>query len=726
MLCGLRRRLLSTVSRASGSSTSHRTHTCGELSLNNVGASVQLAGWLQNTRRLGGVLFLALRDQYGVTQIKMDTSSATTNHEEFLDTMKPETIITITGTVLARPNDAINTTLVGGTGEIEVELSSPNDVNILNTIDFSNVTLKPQQLLYNTNVEAAHPSAETNKMASEEIRLQHRHIDLRRNELQRNLKLRAEITLSARNHLSQTLDFTEVETPILFKSTPEGAREFLVPTRRASEFYALPQSPQQHKQLLMCGGIDRYYQVARCFRDESGRSDRQPEFTQLDMEMAFVKQEDVMAKVESTLAAMLQAVSVSKHRNDSVPLPSHEELRAGLSRMTFRQAMETYGSDKPDVRYGLGLSSMTKDMVGSDVGWPSGMARALHSDRSVRVLKVPYLGETLSKREIKVLHDEMLHVLHNSQASTSTSPPEERLIVAAVKEDGRWVSSSPASRFLSDDNKQAVLQQNGGDEEWGAGDLVVVLGDDDVGSEWTGCEVLGWMRSKCAELIVAKTAPPSAPASSSSPASSSIATTATPPRFNYNYLQECSMMWVVDFPLFEVDEYNNITATHHPFTAPQVDDEHIVRKYNNEDDGTFTEEERRRELLTVKGQHYDIVCNGVELGGGSIRIHDASLQTHVFRNVLKLSPVMEDSFKHLTDALGHGCPPHGGTCGWGPVCVVVWFLLGLTCVFCFFFLLLLLLLLLLLVLLWGLDFGHRYCHWVGSFCGNVVRCQFNT
>jgi aspartyl-tRNA synthetase len=659
--------------------THHRSHTCGELRLNHVGDTVQLSGWLQNTRKLGGVLFLALRDQYGVTQVKVDTNNNNINEDDVLDSIKPETVITIGGKVLARPTDAINTSLVGGTGEIEVELTSTNDLNILNSVDFSNVKLVPQQLLYNTNTNDR--DTDSTKMASEELRLQYRHIDLRRKELQKNLKLRAEITLSARNHLSNQLDFTEIETPVLFKSTPEGAREFLVPTRRAGEFYALPQSPQQHKQLLMCGGIDRYYQVARCFRDESGRSDRQPEFTQLDIEMAFVDQEDIMKMVESTLSSMFHTVRQSKNQpNQPLPLPNDDVLihNGGLPRMTFCHAMNNYGSDKPDIRYGLQMTCLTKKILnnGEELyngeNLPAGMLRSLEANRSIRVLKVPYLGEVLSKREIKLLHDDMINMLKNSIASTSTSLPEERLIIAALKkndDDGsnaKWVSSSPACRFLSDACKKEILSLHSkirnnadtatnaaaaaaaddDDDDWNVGDLVVLLGDDDVGSEWTSCETMGWMRSKCAELIMSRTKPNKSRKNS---------------EFNYDYQNECSMMWVIDFPLFEIDEYNNITATHHPFTAPQLADEDIVRNYGTgigSDHGT--EEERRAKLLSVKGQHYDIVCNGVELGGGSIRIHDSSLQTHVFKNVLKLSSIMENSFQHLTDALGHGCPPHGG------------------------------------------------------------------
>ena len=650
--------------------TLHRSHTCGELNLQHLGETVQLSGWLQNTRRLGGVLFLALRDQYGVTQIKLDSSTTITNtnnntpdrlnRQQFLEQIKPETIITVQGTVLARPSDAINDSLAGGTGAIEVELLSPDNLRVLNSVDFSSISLKPQQLLYSTNNLAATSASETaGSMASEELRLQHRHIDLRRSELQRNLKLRSEITMAARIHLTKTLNFTEVETPILFKSTPEGAREFLVPTRRKGEFYALPQSPQQHKQLLMCGGIDRYYQVARCFRDESGRSDRQPEFTQLDMEMAFVGQEDVMSIVESTVGAMLDVVRTSKHAHPNVPLPSSNDFVGGLPRMSFKDALEKYGSDKPDIRYGLEMCDVTqslshashaswkasrvseasKEEENMDVQLPSGMQHALENDRSIRALRVPTLGTSMSKREIKELHDTALSMLKSTAREDDN--PEERLVVVALKPMNdeektlKWVSSSPAVRFLSQEAKERIEKETNAS----AGDILFVVGDNVLGgSEWAACEVLGHMRTRCAELLMERT------------------DTATSNGFHYNYQQDCSLLWIVDFPLFETDETGEIGSTHHPFSAPREEDESVVWAYTGAKD-TDTDAEA---LLNVRGQHYDLVCNGVELGGGSIRIHNSALQTHVLKEVLCLSPAMEASFKHLTDALGHGCPPHGG------------------------------------------------------------------
>ena len=682
-------------------SSLHRTHTCGELNIHHVGETVQLSGWLQNTRRLGGVLFLALRDSYGVTQIKMDASSTSTSaaSQEILNSIKPETIVTITGTVHARPSDAINESLSGGTGSIEVELSSSEKIDVVNPVDFSSIALQPQQLLYNTSDgggggvgggksggknggksggkggSSASSQQSTHGMASEELRLQYRHIDLRRSELQRNLKLRSEITLAARNHLSQVLSFTEVETPVLFKSTPEGAREFLVPTRRAGEFYALPQSPQQHKQLLMCGGIDRYYQVARCFRDESGRSDRQPEFTQLDMELAFVGQEDVMRVVESTVGAMLDVVRSSKNKNISVPLPSSELLTQGLPRMTFQEAMEKYGSDKPDVRYGLEIDNVTallrgvitSDGVGLPVGLPVGMARAaaVESERCVRLLRAPSLGGVLSRREMKEMHETVLTMLKNVQSSQSNYNAEERLIVASIKsnDDGslRWTSTSPAFRFLSEEARATLVES----QDLQLNDIVILLGDDVKGSRWSSCDVMGWVRSRCAELLMERTVESSRTKEmeeieeieKQSGAEGSTIRKLNG-GFNYHYKEECSLMWVVDFPLFEIDENEVIKATHHPFTSPRPIDRAFVLDWYNES-GT---NEQREALLRVQGQHYDLVCNGVELGGGSIRIHESNMQVHVLKEVLNLSNAVNNSFKHLTDALGHGCPPHGGEC----------------------------------------------------------------
>ena len=653
-------------------STFHRSHTCGELNTKHIGKSVQLSGWLQNTRRLGGVLFLALRDQYGVTQLKFNSS----NQNHFLESIKPETIVTVQGTVLARPSDAVNTSLAGGTGEIEVELLSSENLEILNQVDFSSISLQPQQLLYNTN--ESNTNTDTNSdsgkgMAKEELRLKHRHIDLRRSELQRNLKLRSEITLGARVHLSSMLHFTEIETPILFKSTPEGAREFLVPTRRKNEFYALPQSPQQYKQLLMCGGIDRYYQIARCFRDESGRSDRQPEFTQLDMEMAFVDQEDVMAMVESTVGAILNIVRQSKYQNTNVPIPSSEIFENSnsnsnsksknhqcLPRMSFTEAMEKYGSDKPDIRYDLQIQNVTQSLSVLEAGSvPSGMQNAMNNHRSVHLLRVPTLGATLSKREIKELHNYALSMLNN--APKLNDDPEERLIVAAIKpnapkKDGdtegdqndevdlyKWISSSPALRFLSKEARNNLVTKNQIEKD----DLIFIIGDGTSGSsQWTELEVLGKMRAKCAELLMERT------------------DHTLQNHFNYQYLNSCSMLWIIDFPLFEINEIGEIGATHHPFTSPRKEDESIVWEYMNsnskDSEGGVVGTADPTNLLKVRGQHYDLVCNGVELGGGSIRVHDSKLQSHIFKEVLCLSSAMEHSFQHLTDALGHGCPPHGG------------------------------------------------------------------
>ena len=701
-------------------STDHRTHTCGELRLSHCGETVRLSGWIQNTRKLGGILFLAIRDQYGITQLRVgggsddnigrthngDTNNiADQNYGDndnakygadffFAGGLRPETIVSVKGIVTARPDDAVNDKMRGGTGEIEVEIADPSDMIVLNEVDFSNMALQPQQLLFRTNDtnknlstrkkkgknkkrNNSNSKADSDSVAGEELRLQYRHLDLRRVEMQRNLRLRSNVTLAARTHLA-SLGFTEVETPVLFKSTPEGAREFLVPTRRHSEFYALPQSPQQHKQLLMCGGVDRYFQVARCFRDEGGRADRQPEFTQLDLEMSFVGAEDVMATVESTVAAMIESAHETMKSMDfgsPILIPDGDLIRSGLPRMRFVDAMTRFGSDKPDTRFGLEICNVTSLLSNSEntedrkFSLPAGFQRSIAGGREVRAIRVPNLGSKLSRKEVTSLAENIMNYLGSEIAS-------EQVIVAALKDSGqdelKWVSSSASMRFLGSNHIESL--SNG--LEVREGDLVALVGDPvplpgaeysptsskPPASSWRGCEALGKFRSECAELLVQLGPDQNKQANSED--------------FDYDFREKWAMMWVTDFPLFEEEsdasyvqaalnqqksstEGSNfkerpLASSHHPFTAPHPDDEAIVLNYD------ASTEIGIESLLKVRGQHYDLVCNGVELGGGSIRIHNKNMQTRIFSEVLGLSRPMQESFKHLTEALGHGCPPHGG------------------------------------------------------------------
>jgi aspartyl-tRNA synthetase len=734
------------------SRTDHRTHTCGELRRADCGETVRLSGWVQNTRKLGGILFLALRDQYGITQLRVGGDSTgggddggengakdgvkdgAKDGEDFFDGLRPETIISVQGVVVARPDDAVNANMTGGTGEIEVEIAGATSLTVLNSVDFSNMALQPQQLLFRTsgsggantskskkgagknkknrkkskNKNRNNATDDVNSVAGEELRLRYRHLDLRRAEMQRNLRLRSNVTLSARTHLS-SLGFTEVETPILFKSTPEGAREFLVPTRRRSEFYALPQSPQQHKQLLMCGGVDRYFQVARCFRDEGGRADRQPEFTQLDMEMSFVGAEDIMSTVESTVAVMMDAAHVSMeefHANAGgipgacAPFPRGNSIRGGLPRMRFADAMTRFGSDKPDVRYGLEIRDVTSTLLSTrgagvdasrrsnnhdaasgdrDVALPAGFQRAISAGSSVRAVRVPRLGGELSRKEIAALGERVANFIGGDVSSeqvivAALKPPPEESITKGDEDDERgsirpplrWVSSSPSMRFLGEHHSRLLALELDARE----GDLVALVGDP-VSTEqrdekpppsfWRGCEALGKFRAECAELLADLGDDHQESGESG---------------FDYDFKDKWSMMWVVDFPLFEEEsdasyvqsalkdgggksgknmQHNRpLASSHHPFTAPHPEDARLVLDFD------VSTEVGVESLLKVRGQHYDLVCNGVELGGGSIRIHDKHMQTRIFSDVLGLSTPMQESFKHLTDALGHGCPPHGG------------------------------------------------------------------
>ncbi len=718
---------------SSGFQTDHRTHTCGELRRAHCGETVRLSGWIQNTRKLGGVHFLALRDQYGITQLRVGGGDNDDSVKEddvalteyFFSGLRPETIVTVQGVVAARPDGAVNASMKGGTGDIEVELEDASSLKVLNSVDFSNMSLQPQQLLFRTSgSDSAHTtkskkgvgknknkrkksknktSDDADSAAGEELRLRYRHLDLRRAEMQRNLRLRSNVTLSARTHLS-SLGFTEIETPILFKSTPEGAREFLVPTRRRSEFYALPQSPQQHKQLLMCGGVDRYFQVARCFRDEGGRADRQPEFTQLDLEMSFVGVEDIMSTVESTVAAMLDAAHTSMeefHANAGeagsarTPFPRGNSIRKGLPRMRFVDAMTRFGSDKPDVRYGLEIQDVTSTLLSAggpgiddshssscnnadssdhSVSLPAGFQRAISAGVSVRAVRIPRLGLELSRKEVTALGDRVTEFIGGDVSPeqvivAALKPPTDESIGQGGDEDSshqpslRWVSSSPSMRFLGEHHARALVEEL----EAGEGDLVALVGDP-VSAErqnnkpppafWRGCEALGKFRTECAELL----------------ADLGEDRKCRKDDFDYAFKDEWSMMWVVDFPLFEeesdasyvqsmmnedggkfdMQRKRPLASSHHPFTSPHPEDAQLVLDFD------ASTEIGVESLLKVRGQHYDLVCNGVELGGGSIRIHDKHMQTRIFSEVLGLSAPMQESFKHLTDALGHGCPPHGG------------------------------------------------------------------
>ncbi|KAG2174997.1 hypothetical protein INT43_006059 [Umbelopsis isabellina] len=544
-----------------------RTHTCGELNMKENGKPVVLCGWAQAVRSISNdLLFIPLRDAYGTTQLVFRTencssSSAADALREKINALTPESVVCIKGTVRSRPEGMTNKELK--TGEIEVEV---NDVLCLNTAATNLPFLPGKQ-----------------KMPKEEVRMKHRYLDLRRPELQRNIRTRSVVASTIRNYLNDN-QFVEVETPVLFKSTPEGAREYVVPTRNRGQFYALPQSPQQHKQMLMAAGIDRYYQIARCFRDEDLRADRQPEFTQIDLEMSFVKAKDIQNIIEGMVSAIWKkALDVSLSKND-------------FPHMTYNEAMSKYGSDKPDIRFDMHINDISKQLPTS-----------AHS--GVLECMVVKNGAALKTSDVRAVLQE--YESQNGDVNKLHS------IKITEKTRDSWLSKCLITR--QDPNVSA--SQNGLNEELQVeqGDLVYIHQRPKY--LYGGNTALGRVRLHMSRLLQ------EANALSISP-------------------NDYKFLWIESFPLFTPDEAGIRTwqATHHPFTAPYPEDLPLLESAP----------------AKVRGQHYDLVLNGMEIGGGSIRIHYPELQRFIFDKVLELQPFEYKRFDHLLEALAGGCPPHGG------------------------------------------------------------------
>ncbi len=529
--------------------TSLRTHQAGALRPEHAGQTVALGGWVHRTRNLGGLVFLDLRDRAGLVQISFDPKWTPQSEIERAATLGQECVVIIRGEVALRPPEMRNNELA--TGEIEVRAASVELVGPAET----------------PAIPVARGKGE--KLAAEELRLRHRHLDLRRLELQGNILLRHRLQLTTRQHLDER-GFLEIETPILTKPTPEGARDYLVPSRvHPGEFYALPQSPQIYKQLLMISGFDRYFQIARCFRDEDLRADRQPEFTQIDIEASFVAAEDIMSLTESLLGAMF--------RDAGILIPER------FDRLTYSDAMERFGSDRPDMRYGLEVFDASDAFRDSDFAITRA---AFAAGGRVRGIRVPG-GASLSRRQV----DEMEAVAKSAGAGGLL-----RIRSANGALEG------PAAKFLS-----------------GKGAAVLSLHDDDL----------------C--LMVASTDDISSPA---------LDRVRQEVARRLDLIPESSvhMLWVTDFPLFGKDGNGGFTSVHHPFTAPHPDD---VDKLENDSE-------------SVRALAYDVVMNGTELGGGSIRINSPALQRRVF-GVLGITPKdAETRFGFLLEALNAGAPPHGG------------------------------------------------------------------
>ncbi|MFN2266721.1 MAG: aspartate--tRNA ligase [Desulfonatronovibrio sp.] len=524
-----------------------RSHHCNELTLENDGQQVCLMGWVQYRRDHGGLIFIDLRDRHGLTQVVF-TPDASAQALEEAHGLRSEYVMAVKGVVRNRPKDMINSNLK--TGEIEVEITEFRLLNRSKTPPF----------IIEDRVDVA-----------ESLRLKYRYLDLRRPSIANNLVFRSQAVQNIRSFLHEN-DFVEVETPILTKSTPEGARDFLVPSRlNQGQFYALPQSPQLFKQLLMCSGFDRYYQVVKCFRDEDLRADRQPEFTQVDLEMSFVDEEGVMSMAEGLIADLFKNVS-------------GQELETPFTRISYAQAIADYGLDKPDIRFDLKLKEVTHLVSGSDF-------RLFAEAELVKAMAVPG-GSVLSRKEI----DDFTEFVKVYGA--------KGLAWIKIKED-EW--QSPIAKFLSQEERTALTAEL----ELQVGDIVFFQ----AGASDMVNTALGYLRVKLGE------------------------------RFDLIPQDVFAPLWVTDFPLFEWDdEEKRWVARHHPFTSPK--------------DGHF-------ELMqTNPGQAlaraYDLVLNGNEVGGGSIRIHNSDDQEKMFAALGIDENEARSKFGFLLQALEYGAPPHGG------------------------------------------------------------------
>ena len=542
----------------------YRSHTCGELRLENKGQKVKLAGWVQKARKLGGMTFIDLRDRYGVTQLVVE-ADAPAALVETATSIGREFVIQAVGEVVER--QAKNPKMP--TGEVEIKLS---DIVILNKSAIPPFTIEEES------------------DGGEDLRMKYRYLDLRRGPLQRALALRHRVAHEVRNYLDSK-GFMEIETPYLIKSTPEGARDFVVPSRmNPGQFYALPQSPQTFKQLLMVAGYDRYFQIVRCFRDEDLRADRQPEFTQIDCEMSFVEQEDVLNTFEGMMRALFKNVL-----NVDIPDP--------LPRMSWYDAMDNYGSDKPDIRFGMEIHELTELVKGKGFS-------VLDDAAYVGGIAVPGAAE-YSRKEI----DALTEWVKRPQVGA------KGLIYIKVNADGSYKSS--VDKFYSPEDLSGIAAAAGAS----AGDLVLIL----CGPKRKTQTQLGVLRLELGG------------------------------RLGYRDPKVFAPLWIVDFPLLEWDdETQRFYAMHHPFTAPKP--EHEKWFYSD----------KKEDLERVCANAYDFVLNGNELGGGSIRIHNADMQKRMFE-VLGIGPEeAEYKFGFIINAFRFGAPPHGGLAfGFDRVCALM-------------------------------------------------------
>ena len=526
----------------------YRTHNCGELRLKNLNQEVTLSGWVQKSRDKGFMLWIDLRDRFGVSQLIFDEKRSSKELFEKAKTLGREFVIQVKGSVIERTSKNPNIQ----TGEIEILVSK---LTILNK------SLTPPFTI------------EDNTDGGEELRMKYRYLDIRRNSIKEKLIFRHKVSSEIRNYLTK-LDFIDVETPYLIKSTPEGARDFVVPSRmNEGEFYALPQSPQTFKQLLMVGGIDKYFQIVKCFRDEDLRADRQPEFTQIDCEMSFVNQEDILNTFEGLTKHLLS--SIKNIKVDEFP------------RMTYEEAMSKYGCDKPDIRFGMELGDLNDISKHKDFN-------VFNSSELVIGIAVPN-GNTFTRKQI----DSYTDWVRRPQIGA------KGLVYVRCNDDGSFKSS--VDKFYDQKDLTSWANKTGAKK----GDLILILSGNtnEVRSQMSA------LRLELAENL------------------------------NLRNPNEFAPLWVTDFPLLEWDEESNkFHAMHHPFTSPKLDQLDLLKKNPKE----------------VKANAYDLVLNGNEIGGGSIRIHDKNIQSLMFKHLGFSEDEAKEQFGFLMNAFEYGAPPHGG------------------------------------------------------------------
>ncbi len=534
-----------------------RTYYCGELRAEHIGETVTLYGWVDRRRDHGGVIFLDLRDRSGIVQIVSDPQRTPDSYEQ-ANTLRNEYVIKVTGRVSQRPEESLNIRIP--TGEVEIYADK---IELLNTIR--------KQLPFQVSTTDTDP-------VREDLRLKYRYLDLRRDRMAHNLQLRHQIVKAIRRYLEDNEGFIEIETPILTRSTPEGARDYLVPSRaNPGEWFALPQSPQLFKQLLMVSGFDRYYQIARCFRDEDLRADRQPEFTQVDMEMSFMSQEEIIELNEKLVCHIFKTVKGI-------------ELHSPFPRLTYAEAMERYGSDKPDTRYQLELVNVSDIVKDCDF---KVFRDSVNSGGVVKILPIPN-GDVISNVRIKPGGDIF------KEASEAGA---KGLAYIRVRENDEIDTIGAIKTSLSAEQKQEILRRTDAKPGhlllFGAGDVATVNKTLDRLRQFTARE------------------------------------------FGLINPEKINLLWITDFPMFEwnADE-KRLEALHHPFTAPHPDDLH--------------------DLKTARAQAYDLVFNGFEVGGGSLRIYQPELQQQVFETIGMSQEEAYNKFGFLLEAFEYGVPPHGG------------------------------------------------------------------